>query len=99
MIFAVSFRPQALDELWSARQWYEAQRPGLGREFEEEVARIVDRLGQSPLLFPTSHGETRRAIVRRFPYGLFFHVVDAEVVVLSCYHLRRRPRRWGRPPR
>lgn len=99
MTYTVSFRPQALDELQSAQQWYEAQRPGLGWDFEAEVDRIVDRLGRSPLLFPLAHGETRRAIVRRFPYGLFFYIATAEVVVLSCYHLRRRPRRWGRSPR
>ena len=99
MTFAVAFRPQALAEIRSAREWYDAKRGGLGREFEDEVARVVELLVQSPLLFPVTHGATRRAMVRRFPYGLFFQVLDAEVVVLACYHHRRRPRRWGRLPR
>ena len=99
MSFAVAFRPQALAEIRSARQWYDAQRAGLGREFEDEIARVVEFLTQTPLLFPVTHGATRRAMLRRFPYGLFFQMLDTEVVVLACYHLRRRPRRWGRLPR
>ena len=81
-----------------AKQWYDAQRSGLGNEFEAEVERVVVAMAQSPLLFPRISGDTRRALVRRFPYGLFFHCLPGEVVVLSCFHLRRRPRRWrGRP--
>lgn len=99
MSFAVTFRPQALAEIRSARQWYDAQRAGLGHEFEDEIAQVVELLARSPLLFPVAHQATRRALVRRFPYGLFFHVLETEVVVLACYHLRRRPRRWGRLPR
>ena len=99
MSFPVSFRPQAVEELRSAQAWYEAQRVGLGREFEAETGRVVELLGRSPLLFPVTHGDIRRAVVRRFPYGLFFQVIKAEVVVLSCHHLRRRPRRWGRSSR
>jgi plasmid stabilization system protein ParE len=97
--FPVSFRPQAQRELQEAKNWYDAQRLGLGREFEVEVDRVVGLLRASPLLFPRLHAEIRRAMVRRFPYGLFYRVLPAEVVVLSCYHLRRRPRRWGRGPR
>lgn len=92
MSFAVTFRPQALAEIRSARQWYEAQRVGLGREFEDEIAQVVDLLTRSPLLFPVTHHARRRALVRRFPYGLFFQVLETDVVVLACYHLRRRPR-------
>ena len=99
MSYSVSLRPQALDEIRSARQWYDAQRAGLGGEFQAEVDRVVELLAQSPLLFPTVHARIRRAMIRRFPYGVFFHLAGADVVLLSCYHLRRRPRRWGRPPR
>ncbi len=72
MSFAVAFRPQALTEIQSARVWYDAQRVGLGREFEDEVGVVVELLAKAPLLFPVTHQATRRALVRRFPYGLFF---------------------------
>ena len=39
-------------------------------------------------------GETRRALVRRFPYAIYFRPVSDEVVVLAVMHGRRLPRRW-----
>jgi hypothetical protein len=44
----------------------------------------VELLARSPLLIPLVHGDTRRGMVRRFPYGLFFPVGKAEVVVLCA---------------
>ncbi len=35
----------------------------------------------------------RRAVLRRFPYGLLYVIDGEEVIVLSCYHLHRRPPR------
>ena len=92
MALEVVFRPQAEDEVLEVRQWYQSKRLGLGREFGEELNRIVER---SPLRFPRVHGETRRAVLSRFPYAVYFRVADAAVVVLAI-HGRQHPSRWQR---
>jgi plasmid stabilization system protein ParE len=91
----VVFRPQAEDEALDVRQWYESKRLGLGREFAEELNRIVERIAAGPLHFPRVHGETRRAVLSRFPYAVYFCVADAAVVVLAI-HGRQHPSRWQR---
>jgi hypothetical protein len=73
----VVFRPQPEDEVLEVRQWYESKRVGLGREFGDELHRIVDRIAAGPLQFPRVHGETRRAVLTRFPYAVYFRVADA----------------------
>jgi hypothetical protein len=55
------FRPQADQEVQSARQWYEEQRPGLGIEFSNAIDEVVERISSNPLAFPIVHSETRRA--------------------------------------
>jgi plasmid stabilization system protein ParE len=47
-----------------------------------------------PLAHPRVHGEARRALVRRFPYAIYFRAMSDEVVVLAVMHGRRFPRRW-----
>jgi plasmid stabilization system protein ParE len=91
----VVFRPRAEDEALDVRQWYESKRFGLGREFAEELNRIVERIAAGPLHFPRVHGETRRAVLSRFPYAVYFRVADAAVVVLAI-HGRQHPSRWQR---
>jgi hypothetical protein len=57
------FRPQADQEVQSARQWYEEQRPGLGIDFANAIGEVVERISSNPLAFPIAHSETRRAVV------------------------------------
>ncbi|HWQ69101.1 MAG TPA: type II toxin-antitoxin system RelE/ParE family toxin [Patescibacteria group bacterium] len=94
MTFRPVFRPQAEAELLDAQAWYERQRPGLGRAFAAAVYRAIASIVQNPLAYPRVHGETRRALVQQFPYGIYFRVASHELVVLAVMHGRRLPRRW-----
>jgi plasmid stabilization system protein ParE len=68
----IVFRPEADEEARSARRWYEEQRSGLGIEFNDAIDRVLDRIASNPLSFPVIYNETRRAVIRRFPYGVYF---------------------------
>jgi hypothetical protein len=68
----VLFRPQAEHEALEVRRWYEARREGLGNEFGEEVDEIVGRIAANPLAFQRVRGATRRGVLKRFPYAVYF---------------------------
>lgn len=93
MTRVVRFRPEAEAEALEARQWYEERRPGLGDEFTEEISRIIGRIVGNPMQFPRVRGETRRAVLRRFPYALYFRLAGDDVLVLAV-HGRQHPLRW-----
>ena len=87
------FRPEARAEASETRAWYEGRRVGLGDVFTTELAETVRSIAENPLRFPRVHGETRRAILNRFPYAVYFRVADAEIIVLAV-HGRQDPSRW-----
>ncbi len=91
-------RPAAARDIRSAYAWYEGERDGLGEEFLIEVRATLGAVLDAPESYPVLHRETRRALVRRFPYGLFYRIVDGLVVVVSCVHTRREPGTWKRRP-
>ena len=86
--------PEAEADLVEAFAWYEGQRPGLGSEFFAEVAQVLQRIEDAPLQHAVVLEDTRRAIVRRFPYAVFF-IVDPDVIaVTAVMHGKRDPKRW-----
>jgi plasmid stabilization system protein ParE len=87
-------RPAAAADIDDAFLWYEAQRPGLGREFLAAADALISTLAQHPLRYPIVRRNTRRALMRRFPYAMYFRVYDEVIVVVACMHGRRNPRRW-----
>lgn len=88
------FRPAAEKELREAHAWYEERHPGLGAAFLDEVDQAVDRVRESPELYAEIHGRIRRALILRFPYGLFYLVEPERIVVLAVFHGRRDPKIW-----
>ena len=86
--------PEAEADLAEAFDWYEGQRAGLGSEFLAEVAHVLEAIEHRPEQFPVVQGQTRRALVRRFPFGVFYIVGPDLIGVTACMHSRRDPRRW-----
>jgi toxin ParE1/3/4 len=85
---------EANKDLLEARTWYANIRPELGERFALAIEATMEALTEHPLQFPLVHQRSRRAGVRRFPYGIFFEVQEHRIVVIACFHGRRNPTRW-----
>lgn len=94
MAFRLKFSTRALREIGEAREWYELQSPGLGEEFIAAMELQLKRLEQAPLLYAEIIPGVRRALLPRFPFGLFYAVRDNLVHVLAVLHDARNPGRW-----
>jgi plasmid stabilization system protein ParE len=81
-------------DVLDAALWYEQRSPGLGREFLRAVDAALAEIAAMPERYPIVCGEARRALLRRFPYGVYFVLTPGLVSVIACMHARRDPRRW-----
>lgn len=99
MTHALEIREAALEEMDAAAEWYEEQVPGLGDEFLAEADAVMDRISVLPGQFPEKHRALRRALLRRFPYAIFFAIREDRVVVVAVLHQASSPARLrGRRP-
>ena len=73
--------------------WYESRRQGLGQEFSRGLDALIDRIANDPTLFRRVREETRRAVMSRFPYAVYFRSMNDRVIVLAI-HGRQHPSRW-----
>jgi hypothetical protein len=53
---------------------------------------------EHPPAFPIVHRDTRRALLKRFPYALHYGILDDGIVVVGCLHAKREPRVWQSRP-
>ncbi|MDP9348446.1 MAG: type II toxin-antitoxin system RelE/ParE family toxin [Gemmatimonadota bacterium] len=88
------FRPQALQEVFEAAEWYEERSPGLSAEFLRTLDAAIASIRRNPQQNPAVHEDMHRALLRRFPYSLIYSFSDEETVILACTHWRQHPRRW-----
>jgi plasmid stabilization system protein ParE len=92
----LAIRPRALAEIQVALDHY--VRVGHGEMFLLEIDRVLAAIDTMPRRFPVVDREVRRALVRRYPYAVFFriHASTAKAVVLAVLDQRMNPARWPR---
>jgi plasmid stabilization system protein ParE len=81
-------------ELNRAAQRYQAESPGLGTQFLDELQLCI----RSVLIFPLAGTEiapgVRRRLLPRFPFGVLYSIRPDTIRVLAVMHLKRDPEYW-----
>lgn len=90
----ITIQPGADADVLEAYWWYETQDAGLGSEFLRAFEACTANLARHPTAYPEVGEEVRRALLRRFPYAVFYLVEAEAIVVLACLHTHRDPNEW-----
>ena len=93
MIRNLAVSADAEVDLAKAKDWYDGVREGLGADLVLCVEHALDRILEYPQAFPAVMPGVRRAVVRRFPYGIFFRMNDRRIEVEAIFPLRADPAR------
>jgi plasmid stabilization system protein ParE len=89
-------KPRAKADLLSAARWYDEQEPdlNLGLELLEEFTEALEVICENPLLFAPFEGSVRRALLKRFPYAIYYEPEPKRVVILAFMHMKQHPDAW-----
>jgi len=82
---------KAKDDLEIAFGWYEEQRLGLGFEFLDCVEAMIETIQEFPKLYAMHHDRFRRALVRRFPFSIFYTIEEKDIIVHAIFDNRQDP--------
>lgn len=89
-------RREAQLEVQEAFQYYEAKSEGLGFEFMRSLDAALQFLRRNPLAYQKIYKETRRVLLRKFPYALFYIAEENRIIVIACFHQKRSEIDWLR---
>ena len=87
-------RPAAAADIEEAVAWYGRLDASLADRFLAAVEGTVAKIAANPTMYSVIHRDIRRALVERFPYGIYYRIYPDVVVILACMHARRDPKRW-----
>ena len=88
------FIEPALLEMDDAARYYNEQLSGLGVKFYYEVLSTIELIQLFPSSWNQCSPNTRKAILKAFPYSLIY-VIDGEtIVIIAIAHHHRKPEYW-----
>lgn len=96
MRYILTIRKRAEKHITETYNWYEKQRTGLGSEFVLSVESVLTSISRDPFIFQTTYQNIRCALIPRFPFGIFYFVIESKIIVISVFHLSRNPKLWNK---
>jgi plasmid stabilization system protein ParE len=93
----LAIEPEAFDELVHAVSVIDAERPGWGLRFADEVDACIAHAAEHPESGEMLRGyptEVRRFVVRRFPYVVVVAKIGDERKVIAIMHGHQAPGYW-----
>jgi plasmid stabilization system protein ParE len=69
------------------------ERPSSAEPFSDAVDATIAGILEDPHRYAIVERQSRRALVSGFQYAIYYRVGEGTVVILSCTHFRRHPRR------
>lgn len=91
-------RPAARADVTAASEYYGEASPEPVEDFIDELDRLLARLAEFPRSAQEVEGypSVRRALMRRFPFAVFYTMDEDVLLVLRVIHTSRSPRKWPR---
>jgi plasmid stabilization system protein ParE len=86
MIERVVYLPEASADVAQAYAWYEERAPG--------VEAAVLTIQRHPQLHPVAVDDFRHALIRRFPFEIFYESAREAIVIYSVFHCSQDPQKW-----
>ncbi len=86
--------PRAEKDVEAAVDWYDQHASGVGDRFIESLDSVLDTIAEYPEMYPKTEGNIRRALLKRFPYVVYYSFVGHVIRVIAILHTSRRPDYW-----
>jgi plasmid stabilization system protein ParE len=87
----VRLTPEAEADVAQVPRWYSERSSDLGADFFASFETVVHQLEEFPQIAPVVHPPFCRALLRRFPYCVFYHLEPDVAVIVACFHAHRSP--------
>ena len=71
--------------------FYEKQADGIGTYFLESIYSDIDSLSDNAGIHPVYFGEYHRLLAARFPFAVYYKVMEDAAVVYAVLDCRREP--------
>ena len=88
------YHPDAEAELIEAAQFYEKRVPTLGAQWLNAADGAVSLILSTPERWRIVEQDVRRYLMPRFPYTIYYRVVNDAVRILAFKHHKRHPDYW-----
>ena len=92
----IEYHPELENELREIIGYYDGCVQGLGKAFLDAFEQQVLDITAAPTLWMVIEKDIRRALMKRFPYVIYFRVLKSDILRITVIKHQRRHPKLGR---
>lgn len=90
----INYHQDAARELQEIARYYDRELPGLGLDFLEEIGRVEKLISENTKIGAVFLEPFRSFPIQRFPFSIYYKLLDNEVSIFAIAHQYRKPGYW-----
>lgn len=96
MSYKIKLLREARLDIKEIIEWYDEEKPGLGKRFYESLKSKLNYIRKHPLHCQVSYRDVRNILVDKYPYQVHYRIeqLDQSIIVFAVTHTSRNPRFW-----
>ncbi len=92
--FSIELFDEAEVDFDRSYKFYYEDSPKVADTFFKRINLGFENIKQTPKSFPIAHKDVRKYVVKKFPFVIYYRIVDTVAQVIAIFHTSRNPEIW-----
>ncbi|OYT16930.1 MAG: hypothetical protein B7C24_05225 [Bacteroidetes bacterium 4572_77] len=92
--FSTELSDEAEADFDKSYEFYYQDSPKVADTLFIRINLSFENIKQNPKSFPVAHKDVRKYVVKKFPFVIYYRIVDAVIQVAAIFHTSRNSEIW-----
>lgn len=93
--FSIEISDEAEIDLDESYQCYSEKSLKVAYSFYKQINLSLNDIKQHPGFFPIVYKNVRKYIIKKFPFVIYYQLIDSVIRVIALFHTSRDPEIWN----
>lgn len=93
--FSIELSDEAEVDFDKSYEFYFEDSPKVADTFFKQINLGFENIKQTPISFPVTHKDVRKYVVKKFPFAIYYRIVDKTIKIIAIFHTSRHPEIWN----
>ncbi len=93
--FSINLLDEAEVDFDKSYEFYFQDSPKVADTFFKQINFGFENIKQNPKSFPVAHKDVRKYVVKKFPFVIYYRIVDKIIQIIAIFHSSRNPEIWN----
>lgn len=93
--FSIEISDEAEIDLDKSYEYYYVDSPKVADTFFRGINLGLEKIQQNPNVFRYAHKDVKKYVIKKFPFVIYYQIVDSIIQVIAIFHTSRNPEIWN----